>query len=132
MDREAVSAAAGPASLIVVDPNGHRTRVEIRPVPFKIGRQADNDLILRDSRASRNHAQIVLENGQYIVEDAGSRHGVHVNGTRVERQFLRNSDRIEFGVADSYQLIFALDGAELKRLMEQLPGQEQVARAPSP
>ena len=128
MDREAVSTSAGPASLIVIDPNGHRTRVEIKPVPFKIGRQSDNDLILRDSRASRNHAQIVLENGQYIIEDASSRHGVHVNGTRVERQFLRNSDRIEFGVPDSYQLIFALDGAELKRLMEQLPGQEQVAR----
>jgi len=124
----AASATAEPASLIVIDPNGHRTRVEIKPVPFKIGRQSDNDLILRDSRASRNHAQIVLENGQYIIEDAGSRHGVHVNGTRVERQFLRNSDRIEFGVPDSYQLIFALDGAELKRLMEQLPGQEQVAR----
>ena len=123
------SASPEPASLIVVDPNGHRTRVEIKPVPFKIGRQSDNDLILRDSRASRNHAQIVVENGQYIIEDAASRHGVHVNGVRVERQFLRNSDRIEFGVPDSYQLIFALDGAELKRLMEQLPGQEQVARA---
>jgi len=127
MAREA-SAVAGTASLIVVDPNGHRARVELKPVPFKIGRQADNDLILRDSRASRTHAQIVMENGQYIVEDAGSRHGVYVNGTRVERQFLRNSDRIEFGVPDSYQLIFALDGAELKRLMEQLPGQEQVVR----
>ncbi len=128
MDREP-SAVPGTASLIVVDPNGNRARVEIKPVPFKIGRQADNDLILRDSRASRNHAQIVLENGQYIVEDAASRHGVFVNGTRVERQFLRNSDRIEFGVPDSYQLIFALDGAELKRLMEQMPiQQDQVSR----
>lgn len=63
-----------------------------------------------------------------FFEDAGSRHGVYVNGTRVERQFLRNSDRIEFGVPDSYQLIFALDGAELKRIMEQMPGQEQIAR----
>jgi sigma-B regulation protein RsbU (phosphoserine phosphatase) len=126
MDRE--GASAGSASLIVIDPNGHRTRIEIKPVPFKIGRQSDNDLILRDSRASRNHALIVVENGQYIIEDASSRHGVHVNGARVERQFLRNSDRIEFGVPDSYQLIFALDGAELKRLMEQLPSQEQVAR----
>lgn len=128
MNPEAASPAAGPASLIVIDPNGHRTRVDIKPIPFKIGRQADNDLVLRDSRASRNHAQIVFENGQYIIEDAGSRHGVHVNGVRVERQFLRNSDRIEFGVPDSYQLIFALDGAELMRLMEQMPGQEQVAR----
>ena len=116
------SAAAGPASLIVIDSNGHRSRVEIQPIPFKIGRQADSHLILRDSRASRNHAQIVLVNGEYAVEDLSSRHGVFVNGERVERQRLRNSDRIDFGVSDSYQLVFALDGAELKRLMEQVPG----------
>lgn len=113
------SDTVGSASLIVIDPNGHRSRVEIRPVPFKIGRQADNHLILRDSRASRNHAEIVLENGRYVVEDSGSRHGVWVNGDRVERRLLANSDRIEFGVPDSYQLIFSVDGAELKCLMEQ-------------
>jgi phosphoserine phosphatase RsbU/P len=128
MAAEGFSEAAAPASLVVVDPNGHRTRVDLRPLPFKIGRQADNNLILRDSRASRNHAQIVLENGQYVVEDSGSRHGVFVNGARVERRLLRNSDRIEFGVPDSYQLIFALDGAELKRLMEQVPRSEQTSR----
>jgi serine phosphatase RsbU (regulator of sigma subunit) len=121
MASEGPAESAAPASLIVVDPNGHRTRVEIQPIPFKIGRQADSHLILRDSRASRNHAQIVLVNGEYAVEDLGSRHGVYVNGERVERQRLHNSDRIEFGVADSYQLVFALDGAELKRLMEQVP-----------
>ena len=128
MAPEVASAITGPASLVVVDPNGRRTRVEIKPVPFKIGRQADNDLVLRDNRASRNHAQILLENGQYVIEDSGSRHGIYVNGTRVERQLLRNADRIEFGVPDSYQLIFALGGAELKQLMEQLPVQEQVAK----
>jgi phosphoserine phosphatase RsbU/P len=128
MASEGSSAAAGPASLIVIDSNGHRSRVEIQPIPFKIGRQADSHLILRDSRASRNHAQIVLVNGEYAVEDLSSRHGVYVNGERVERQRLRNSDRIEFGVSDSYQLVFALDGAELKRLMEQVPG-EPAARA---
>src|SRR5260221_2180661 len=127
MASEGTSGAASPASLVVVDPNGHRTRVEIQPVPFKIGRQADSHLILRDSRASRNHAQIVFADGEYAVEDLGSRHGVYVNGERVERQRLHNSDRIEFGVPDSYQLVFALDGAELKRLMEQVPS-EQVAR----
>jgi len=127
MASEGTSAAAAPASLVVVDPSGHRTRVEIQPIPFKIGRQADSHLILRDSRASRNHAQIVFENGEYAVEDLGSRHGVFINGERIERQRLRNSDRIEFGVSDSYQLVFALDGAELKRLMEQVPA-EQAAR----
>lgn len=130
MATEPTPAAGASASLIVIDPNGHRTRVELKPLPFKIGRQADNHLIVRDSRASRMHAQIILENGQYILEDAGSRHGVFVNGKRVERHPLHNSDRIEFGVPDSYQLVFAMDGAELNRLMEQFPSQNKAGRTP--
>jgi sigma-B regulation protein RsbU (phosphoserine phosphatase) len=118
------AAEAAPASLIVVDPSGNRTRIDVTPVPFKIGRQADNDLVLRDSRASRRHAHILVEDGQYVIEDLESRHGVFVNGERVQRQRLRDSDRIEFGAPDSYQLVFALDGADLKRLMEQVPPPE--------
>jgi len=117
------------ASVIVIDPNGHRTRMEIAPLPFKIGRQADNDLILRDSRASRLHARIVRDRGEFTIEDAGSRHGVFVNGKRVESQALRNSDRIEFGFPDSYQLVFAVDGAELNRLMDQFGAHEKSGPA---
>ena len=113
------------ASVIVIDPNGHRSRVELTPLPFNIGRQADNHLILRDSRASRVHARIVRQGGEYTIEDAGSRHGVYVNGKRVESQALRSSDRIEFGFPDSYQLIFAMEGAELSRLIDQFGAHEK-------
>ncbi|HLI83673.1 MAG TPA: SpoIIE family protein phosphatase [Bryobacteraceae bacterium] len=105
-----VSSSTGAASLIVVAPGGHRSRVPITPLPFTIGRQAENHLVLRDSRASRSHARIVLENGAYVIEDASSRHGTFVNGKQITRQALNNSDRIDFGVEDSYQLIFHLDG----------------------
>ena len=126
----AVGPAAGPASLVVVDPNGHRKRVPVDPIPFLIGRQPENHLILRDSRVSRSHARIVVENGVYVLEDIGSRHGTFVNGKRVQRKVLENTDRVEFGAQDSYQLLFALDGAELKRLMEQVGGGEQAAAPP--
>src|SRR5450759_4803854 len=123
----AVVPAAGPASLVVVDANGHRKRVPVDPIPFLIGRQPENHLILRDSRVSRSHARIVVENGAYVLEDIGSRHGTFVNGKRVTRKALENTDRVEFGAQDSYQLLFALDGAELKRLMEQVGVGEQAA-----
>ena len=48
-----------PASLVVIDPNGHRTRVAIDPLPFSVGRQPESNLIIRDSRVSRTHARIV-------------------------------------------------------------------------
>jgi sigma-B regulation protein RsbU (phosphoserine phosphatase) len=128
MAQQGFSEIANSAGLIVVDPNGHRTRVEIKPLPFKIGRQADNHLILRDSRTSRRHAQIVLEDGQYFIEDADSRHGVFVNGERTQRQPLHNSDRIEFGVPDSYQLIFAVGLADVTALLDHAPSDTQVTR----
>jgi sigma-B regulation protein RsbU (phosphoserine phosphatase) len=123
----ATSPATQAASLVGVDSNGHRSRVAIDPLPFAIGRQADNQLVLRDSRISRTHARIVLEGGTYLLEDCGSRHGTFVNGTRIIRQPLGNSDRIDFGAEDSYSLIFALDGAELKQLMEQLAAPDKGA-----
>ena len=119
------SPVAGPASLVVVDPNGQKKRVPVDPVPFLIGRQPDNHLILRDSRVSRSHARILVENGGYVLEDTGSRHGTFINGKRVTRKTLEVSDKIEFGAQDSYHLLFALDGAELKRLMEQVAGGEK-------
>jgi sigma-B regulation protein RsbU (phosphoserine phosphatase) len=118
----AASPAAGPASLVVVDPNGQKKRVPVDPIPFLIGRQPDNHLIVRDSRVSRVHARILVENGRYVLEDTGSRHGTFINGKRVTRKILDVSDKIEFGAQDSYHVLFALDGAELKRLMEQVGG----------
>jgi serine phosphatase RsbU (regulator of sigma subunit) len=122
--------AVEPASLMVVDPSGHRSRMAIDHLPFSIGRHADNDLILRDGRASRTHARILVENGAYWLEDCNSRHGTYLNGTRVTRHELHHSDRIEFGVPDSYQLFFEPDGAELKRLMEQVSAPEKTAVSP--
>ena len=78
------------------------------PIPFLIGRQGDNHLVLRDNRASRSHARIVSENGNYFVEDLNSRHGVYVNGQRIKRHKLAASDRIDFGFQDSYRLVFTL------------------------
>ena len=69
----ATSTVAASASIVVVDPNGNRKRVPVEPLPFLIGRQPDNHLILRDSRVSRAHTRIVVENGAYVLEDIGSR-----------------------------------------------------------
>ncbi len=117
-------ATAEAASLVVIDPQGQRTRVAIEPLPFRIGRQPDSHLVIRDTRVSRSHAQITVEDGKYVIEDRGSRHGTYVNGARITRQSLHSSDRIEFGSQDSYRLVFAVDGAELKRLMEQMGASE--------
>jgi len=115
-----------PAALVVLHPSGQRTRTAIEALPFLIGRQPDNHLVLRDNRASRTHARIVLDNGHYVLEDLDSRHGTWVNGQRTKRHILRNSDRIDLGVPESYQLTFALEAGEINRILEQIS-----SRAPS-
>jgi serine phosphatase RsbU (regulator of sigma subunit) len=107
------------SALVVVDPGGRRTRIPLHPFPFRIGRAPDNHLVLRDSRISRNHAQISQEDGHFILEDLRSRHGVLVNGERVEKsRRLHSSDRIEFGVPDGYQLVFSRAGEDIQRLID--------------
>ncbi len=117
------------AALLVLHPAGQRTRVEIAELPFTIGRHADNHLVLRDNRASRNHAHIVFEGGTYYVEDLNSRHGTWVNGERVARRVLRNSDRIDFGVRESYQLTFTLGRGEIHRILDQISSTSQPGTA---
>jgi len=108
-----------PAALTVLTSSGQRTRVAIRSTPFSMGRHADNNLVMRDNRASREHARIVWEDGHYVIEDLNSRHGTWVNGEQIARHILRNSDRIEFGVRDSYQLTFTLEQDGLHQILDQ-------------
>jgi len=122
-------AEAPGAMFLVLDPSGQRSRVPLHPVPFLIGRQADNHLVLRDNRTSRNHARIVLDHGNYVLEDLNSRHGTWVNGEQISRRVLRNSDRIDFGVRESYQLTFTLEQGEINRLLEKISSAAQPGDA---
>src|SRR3954465_10402945 len=99
---------AAQGSLVVMDPSGHRSTVLIEQLPFRIGRQADNQLVMRDNRASRLHARIVSENGEFWLEDLNSRHGTFVNGAKIQRHKLQDADRIELGSHESYHLTFSL------------------------
>src|SRR5204863_8996308 len=70
--------------------------------------------------ASRTQGRIVSENGSYVLEDLNSRHGTWVNGVRIARHSLRNSDRIDLGIPESYQLTFALEAGGINRILGQL------------
>ena len=108
-------------TLILVEPSGARRPVPLVHTPVSIGRRPESDVHLRDSRVSRQHAIIRAENGQYLIEDCRSRHGTFVNGERVEepRELLPN-DRIDFGVPDSFSLIFVTEEETLEELLQRV------------
>jgi len=63
-----------------------------------IGRASDCTIPIKDRYLSRKHAEIVLENGSWLVKDLGSANGTYLNGNRVERDSpLKNGDRIRLG-----------------------------------
>ncbi|MFQ5723747.1 MAG: FHA domain-containing protein, partial [Terriglobia bacterium] len=96
------------ALLEVVEPGGGRREVKILKSPFRIGRgqEAANDLQLPDKRISRNCAVVVYGDGQFRLEDLGQRHGVFLNGEKIQSHPLQDGDTITFGMADSYSMVF--------------------------
>jgi phosphoserine phosphatase RsbU/P len=106
--------------LVVIEPNGVRREVAISTTPYRIGRQAGNELTLRDSRISRQQAQILAVEGGMVLEDMGSRHGTFVNGQKTLRHELKPKDQVDFGMADSYKLLFLGEGATIEELVERV------------
>jgi sigma-B regulation protein RsbU (phosphoserine phosphatase) len=61
-----------------------------------LGRHPDCEVVLDSASVSRQHAQILKENGQYYVEDLHSRNGTFVNGLLIQqRHLLQNGDRLK-------------------------------------
>lgn len=108
--------------LTVINPSGNPSRVALDASPFTIGRQSDNQLILRDSRVSRRHAQIVTTPNGIFIEDLESLHGVRLNGTKVDKAKLNPGDTVDFGLEDGYRLVLTeKNEAEIRKLLGRLP-----------
>ncbi len=68
--------------------------VQLTQSVFNIGRKLENDLVIEDSRISRDHAQIRAVKGQYVIFDLNSTGGTFVNSVRVTQQPLFPGDVI--------------------------------------
>lgn len=65
--------------------------------PTKIGRLADNDIVLNDKRVSRHHAEVVQQSGRWIVRDTGSTNGTALNGKMIHEAPLKPGDKVSLG-----------------------------------
>jgi hypothetical protein len=63
-----------------------------------IGRAANlNDIVLDDLSASRQHARLRFQNGNYILFDLASVNGTFVNDQRIQRRVLTDGDLVRIG-----------------------------------
>ncbi|MGW7070832.1 FHA domain-containing protein [Streptomyces sp. NPDC054855] len=78
-----------------------RQPTSVRPLPartVRIGRAADNDLVIDDLVVSRRHAELrVLADGSYEIVDLGSHNGTYLNGQPVGRAPVAPGDIVGVG-----------------------------------
>ena len=73
---------------------------EIGEEPVVLGRGDEANLPLNDSAASGRHAEIVGENGGWIISDLDSANGTEINGAQIEsgtEMRVQNGDQVAFG-----------------------------------
>jgi serine phosphatase RsbU (regulator of sigma subunit) len=80
--------------------------VTVDTLPFTIGRRETNHLRLGGSEVSREHAEIISENGRFVLKDRESRYGTFVNGDPVTACELHSGDRVRLGRGGGADLVF--------------------------
>jgi pSer/pThr/pTyr-binding forkhead associated (FHA) protein len=65
--------------------------------PFTVGRDPGNDIILRDPKVSRHHAEIIFERGFFVVHDLSSANGTYINSKRVRVAPLTHGAKMRMG-----------------------------------
>ncbi|MFI6412314.1 FHA domain-containing protein [Streptomyces sp. NPDC050585] len=78
-----------------------RRPTSVRPLPtrtVRIGRAADNDVVVDDLVVSRHHAELTSRpDGTYAIRDLGSHNGTYLNGRPVDEARVTPEDIIGIG-----------------------------------
>ncbi len=83
-----------------------------------LGASDDNDLVLDDEKASREHARIFQEGDDWLIEDLGSTNGSWVNHVKIRVAYLKSGCTLRLG---SSQLRFSV----LSERVEITPSQRE-------
>jgi uncharacterized protein DUF4388/type III secretion system (T3SS) inner membrane Yop/YscD-like protein len=88
------------AQLLIMGGEEAGTVVPLVENEYLIGRQHDNQIILRDLGVSAHHARIYRSPDGFVIEDLKSRNGTWLNSTRIFHSILKSGDEIRVGATD--------------------------------
>jgi diguanylate cyclase (GGDEF)-like protein len=86
--------------LIIQSPSTERTYVQVKPGKTTLGRKSQNDIVVEDEAASRDHAVLEYDksSNRLLVWDSGSTNGTFVNGKKIfKAQTLEHNDQMRIG-----------------------------------
>lgn len=91
------------AELVIEEGPDTGQRFSLKP-STRLGRAADNEIVLRDPQVSRHHAVISFTGAEYVISDLGSANGTRVNDVLIDQPCpLNHGDVVLVG---SDQLVF--------------------------
>ncbi|MDA1348405.1 MAG: FHA domain-containing protein [Chloroflexi bacterium] len=99
------------------------TSIPIAGERLTLGRDDENDVVIRGSGVSRTHAEIVEGEQIYLVRDLGSTNGTFVNGDPVSERPLSHGDVIRLGPS-MVSLVFRTEGSRTVQVATVQPLQE--------
>ena len=87
-----------PAHLTIAEGRARGQQVPLTLQTTTLGRRRGNSIVLRDAKVSRRHAEIRLQDGNFVLQDLNSRNGTFVNNQRVSTAVaLQPGDEIRVG-----------------------------------
>ena len=71
--------------------------IPVTSSPVTIGRVPGNTIAIDNPAVSSQHARVIVEGGQYVVEDLGSTNGTFVKEQAIKKHMLQEGDVIRVG-----------------------------------
>ncbi len=87
---------AKTAEILVLE-NGKVAQMVPLDKTIHIGRSPSNDIVLKEPKVSRKHAEIHCTAGKYILLDLESSNGTFIGGKKITEQALQSNDEIVIG-----------------------------------
>jgi pSer/pThr/pTyr-binding forkhead associated (FHA) protein len=84
---------------LILKENGAPVTLQMEQDVIAIGRSKENNIVIKNIKASRRHARIERIGATYQITDLGSGNGTKVNGKKIDFQALNKGDEIAIGDA---------------------------------
>ncbi|HEY8600770.1 MAG TPA: FHA domain-containing protein, partial [Thermomicrobiales bacterium] len=79
------------------DPGTHEEQAWHGPLPVRLGRAGENEIVLNTAAVSRQHARIERDGAGVVLIDNGSSNGTFVGGRRITREPLADGATLTLG-----------------------------------
>lgn len=119
--------AAHPPIRLVVEIQDDEPIERVFTRPFRIGRDSDCDVMIKNSHVSRNHVEIDYKDRCWWVHDLESTNGIYVNGKKVNHVPVIDKDILHLG-KDGPRIVFTYITAESAAAMPGFDASEEAPR----